>query len=97
MSSSTRLASSFEMLDPLSAPSIASAAAIYRIWGRSVFLRKCDMEQRFHYRLGLSTEGDARPGMLEGSIHKQPRPPTRQSTLRMEGQVGAKDFLKISD
>ena len=86
------------MLDPLSALSIASSAAQFIEFGVDLFSytneiwnKGSTIDSGYLKKVALDLE------LLEDSIHKQLRPPTRQSTLSREEQVGVKDFIKISD
>jgi hypothetical protein len=86
------------MLDPLSALSIASSAAQFIEFGVQLFSytneiwnKGSTVDSAYLKKVALDLE------LLEDNIHKQLRPPTRQSTLSKEEQVGTKDFSRSPD
>ena len=83
----------FEMLDPLSALNIASSVAQFIEFGVNLFSytneiwnKGSTIDSGYLKKVALDLE------LLEDSIHKQLRLPTRQSTLSKEEQVRHKGF-----
>jgi hypothetical protein len=86
------------MLDPLTALSIASSAAQFIEFGVDLFSytneiwnKGSTVDSGYLKKVVLDLE------LLEDSIHKQLRPPTRQSTLSKEEHGRHEEFTKISD